>query len=149
MLSSVLKEAANSQDFVSELIGKLQAESGKVEALTALSEELAPKAMYCDIILQSKNAVPVSVIAKDYGMSAAAFNILLHNLRIQYKAAGIWLPYQQYAGKGYTKTRTYIISETASAIHTYWTQKGRRFLYEKLKSRGIVPSAESCKQIIG
>jgi prophage antirepressor-like protein len=77
MLDSVLKEAANSQDFVFELLGKLQAESEKAEALTVLSAELSPKALYYDVILQSKNAVPISLIAKDYGMSAAAFNILL------------------------------------------------------------------------
>jgi hypothetical protein len=43
---------------------------------------IAPKAEYSDIILNCANAIPVSVIAKDYGMTAAAFNKLLHSVGI-------------------------------------------------------------------
>ena len=43
-------------------------------------EEMRPKASYYDLILQSKEAIPVSVIAKDYGMSGKAMNQLLHKL---------------------------------------------------------------------
>jgi len=101
-----------------------------------------PKVMYCDLVLQSKNAVPASLIAKEYGMTAAAFNLLLHDLRIQYKTGGTWLLYQPYAAKGYTKMRTYYVSDEISATHTYWTQAGRMFIYEKLKGYGIVPISE-------
>jgi phage antirepressor YoqD-like protein len=104
---------------------------------------MAPKALYCDLVLQSEKLVPVSLIAKDYGMSAAAFNAMLHDFGIQYPMGGTWLPYQKYAKNGYTKTRTYHVGEKTAAIHTCWTQKGRLFLYEFLGDFGIRPLMES------
>jgi prophage antirepressor-like protein len=104
---------------------------------------LAPKARYYDIILQSDTLVQTSLIAKDYGMSAVTFNRLLHDLGIQYRMGNTWVLYQKYADNGYTKTRTYRASEITSVVHTYWTQKGRVFLYERLKQEGILPQMEA------
>jgi prophage antirepressor-like protein len=119
----------------------------KPEGVAALCKEfltvteknaiLAPKARYYDIILQSDTLVQTSLIAKDYGMSAITFNRLLHDLGIQYRMGNTWVLYQKYADNGYTKTRTYRASEITSVVHTYWTQKGRVFLYERLKQEGI------------
>jgi phage antirepressor YoqD-like protein len=138
----LLDMCEKSQEAAAELLGKLLAEKDKTSALTELAETLAPKALYCDLVLQTQNAIPVSLIAKEYGMSAAAFNTLLHNLSIQYKTGRAWLLYQSYAGKGYTKTLTYMVEDAMCAMHTYWTQKGRLFLYEFLKSCGILPLSE-------
>lgn len=104
--------------------------------------EMQPKASYYDLILQNKNTVPITQIAKDYGMSGRKFNELLHELGVQYKFRKTWLLYQQYAECGYTQSRTYAIDESRSAMHTYWTQKGRLFLYDLLKSEGILPVIE-------
>ncbi len=142
IIGEILEEAAKNQKIAVELTAKLQSEREKTAALKEYTEILTPKARYCDQILQSKNAVPVSLIAKEYGMSAAAFNKLLHHLRIQYKTGDAWLLYQTYAKKGYTKSRTYIIGDVISVMHTYWTQKGRLFLYNFLKNCGILPLAE-------
>jgi len=137
-----LDEMLRSPKFTDALLRKLAEEREKNAALEELAVELAPRALYCDLILQSKNTVPVSLIAKDYGVSATAFNRLLHKLGIQYRAGGTWLLYQSYAGRGYTQTRTYHVGEKTSAMHTCWTQKGRLFLYEALKSCGILPLIE-------
>lgn len=104
--------------------------------------EMQPKASYYDLILQNKNTVPITQIAKDYGMSGRKFNELLHELGVQYKFRKTWLLYQQYAECGYTQSRTYAIDESRSVMHTYWTQKGRLFLYDLLKCEGIYPLIE-------
>ena len=104
--------------------------------------ELQPKASYYDLILQNKNTVPVTQIAKDYGMSGRTFNELLHTLGVQYKLRKTWLLYQEYAEQGYTQSRTYALDAEKSVMHTYWTQKGRLFLYDLLKSEGILPVIE-------
>ena len=105
--------------------------------------ELTPKANYYDLILQSKEALPINVIAKDYGYSARKFNNLLQQMRIQFKLkSGFWLIYQDYAKEGYTCTKTFQLEDGTARTHTYWTPKGRAFLYEQLKRRGIIPLIE-------
>ncbi len=148
--SDTLDELLRNPKFAQRLIKKLEQEREKnaaleVEniALEELAAELAPKALYCDMVLQCTNTVPVSVIAKDYGMGAARFNVLLHNLGVQYKTGGAWLLYQKYARKGYTHTYTFCVSDRTTAIHTCWTQKGRLFLYGLLADCGIYPLMET------
>jgi prophage antirepressor-like protein len=134
-----LDELLGNPKFTEALIAQLDKERRRNKALEEQACEMTPKAIYYDDILQSTNAIPVSLIAKDYGMSAAAFNRLLHTLGVQYKIAGTWLLYQKYADKGYTKSLTFQISKRTSCVHTYWTQKGRRFLYGLLSSFDILP----------
>ena len=84
-------------------------------------------------------------IAKDYGMSGREMNRLLHNLGVQFQLqCGTWVLYQKYANHGYTRSRTIVYDDVhcRSAVHTYWTQRGRRFLYEFLKERGHLPLCE-------
>ena len=112
------------------------------EAKAALLREWEPKVRYHDAILQSQGAIPIGVIAKDYGFSAQWLNSYLHERRIQYKRAGTWLLYQPYANKGYTQTRTIWDGTPYSKLLTYWTQKGRAFLYDFLREDGILPLSE-------
>jgi len=130
-----------------KLFNKLKAERGKNKALLGYIETVAPKAKYYDIILNCNNTIPVSVIAKDYGMTAIAFNKLLNGLGIQYSVGGTWVLYKRYCNHGYTVTRTFLINETTANVRTYWTMKGRHFLYEALKCYGILPEAEKGNQI--
>jgi prophage antirepressor-like protein len=120
----------------------LKEERAKNKSLENLVTSLIPKAQYHDMILQCEDAIPISVIAKDYGMSGVMLNRLLHEAGVQYRRGGTWLLYKDCCNRGYTLTRTYPLTETTSAIHTYWTQKGRRFIYEVLKLYGILPEAE-------
>jgi prophage antirepressor-like protein len=142
IMPETLEEMLRSPAFTEQLLRALGKEREKSAALEGLTKKLAPKAAYFDLILQSKNAVPVSLIAKDYGMSATAFNRLLHHGGIQYRVGGTWVLYQGIADMGYTQTRTYNVGERTSAIYTCWTQKGRLFLYEALKRCGILPLVE-------
>lgn len=104
--------------------------------------ELKPKATYYDLILQNKSLLTATQIGKDYGMGAPKFNQLLHKYGIQYKQGGVWLLYAKYQDKGYTQTSTFALDDEHSKINTKWTQKGRLFLYDFLKSQGIVPMIE-------
>lgn len=108
--------------------------------------ELKPKATYYDVVLKCKDAVNISVIAKDYGWSAQRMNEYLHKKGVQYKQSDIWLLYQKHAGCGYTKTNTHVYEDSCgrehTKVHTKWTQKGRLFIYEMLKADGIYPQIE-------
>ena len=108
--------------------------------------ELKPKADYTDIILQSKSLVTVTQIAKDYGMSGTAMNEMLHNYGVQYKQSGQWLLYSKYHNNGFTHSETVTITHsdgrTGTVMNTKWTQKGRLFIYNLLKSYGILPVIE-------
>ena len=132
---------------------EMEAKQNEIRALEASNAqhlqqigELKPKADYTDKILQSKGVVPITAIAKDYGMSGQEMNRLLHSMKVIYKIGGQWLLYSKYHAKGYTH------SETVSFYHadgrpdvkmnTKWTQKGRLFLYEMLKKKGILPVIE-------
>lgn len=109
--------------------------------------EMTPKANYYDLILQCKHAIPVTIIAKDYGMSPKKFNQLLHKLGIQYKVGGTWVLYSCYENRGWTATKTHSYTHKSTnisdaAVHTYWTQQGRQALYELLKHKGYLPLIE-------
>ena len=108
--------------------------------------ELKPKASYYDVVLNCKDLMSATEIAKDYGKSAKWLNKLLHEKGIQFKQGDIWLLYQKYAEKGYTSTKTQTYNGNDGAVHTkthtYWTQKGRLFIYETLKAAGILPTIE-------
>ena len=86
------------------------------------------------------------VIAKDYGKSAQWMNNFLHELGVQYKQSDIWLLYQKYANQEYTKSNTHTYEDsngvTHSKMHTYWTQKGRLFIYHLMTQHGIYPLIE-------
>lgn len=108
--------------------------------------ELKPKADYTDRILQSKGLLTTTQIAKDYGMSGGKLNKILHEMKVQYKQNGQWLLYSNYQGCGYTHSQTIDITRKDgrpdTTMQTKWTQKGRLFLYNKLKRKGILPMIE-------
>ena len=58
-----------------------------------LIAEMKPKATYYDVVLKCRDAVNISVIAKDYGWSAIRMNEYLHEKGIQFKQGDIWLLY--------------------------------------------------------
>lgn len=149
MTQETLENAILNPDYLLKIVTALKEETDKRRVLEQenseqkqLIVEMKPKVTYCDMVLKSKDLIPVTQIAKDYGMSATSFNKLLHNLKIQYRSGDCWVLYQKYANMGYTKSSTYPVGEEKSIIHTYWTQKGRLFLYENLKINGTLPTME-------
>ena len=112
--------------------------------------ELTPKVTYYDLILQCKDLLSVTEIAKDYGMSATGFNKMLYEFGIQYKQSGVWFLYAKYQSEGYTQTKTQNYNRPdgtqGSKTHMYWTQKGRLFLYDFLKSKDVLPMIERTEE---
>lgn len=122
-----------------ELTGTIAVQSQQIA-------ELQPKASYYDLVLNCKDLISTSAIAKDYGKSAVWMNRWLHEKGVQFKQGDIWLLYQKYAEKGYTSTKTHSYAgtdgEPHTKVHTYWTQKGRLFIYDLMKEDGILPLIE-------
>ena len=154
----VMDDIINNTDALIEALQAFKAEKIRRQALEVENAiqrqqiaEMEPKVSYYDKVLQSKDPVKTSIIAKDYGYSAKNFNQLLKDLKVQYKQGDIWLLYQKYAGNGYTQTKTHAYEDvrlwcgiflSGTSCWTYWTQKGRLFLYDLLKANGILPMIE-------
>lgn len=118
----------------------------EIASLMETVEEMKPKVSYYETILASKELMTTTQIALDYGMSAQKLNNLLHQFGIQYKVKDQWILYSKYAQNGYVHsipieiTRANGRRETKN--NTQWRQKGRLFIYDTLKERGILPLIE-------
>lgn len=108
--------------------------------------EMLPKVSYYDRILQSNATMTITQIAQDYGMSAIAMNKELESMRIQHKERGQWILYAQFLKGGYVHSRAVDIIRRDGRhdvkYNTEWTTKGRLFIYEALKGKGILPLIE-------
>jgi anti-repressor protein len=150
MTPEKIEEVLLNPDTIIQLATTLKAEQEKNRQLLLANmqkdqviHELQPKATYYDLVLQNKTLLSVTKIAKDYGMSATALNKILAEEKVQFRQGDCWLLYQRYAERGYTQSKTQVIDEARTKLHTYWTQKGRLFIYDLLKNkRGILPVME-------
>ena len=140
--------AALSDNLISEQEHRIMLEDNNrrltkiTHSLRETVEVTQPKAAYYDMILLNPDAVPVTLIAKDYGYSAMKFNAMLHEYEIQYSVGGTWELYQKYADQGYTHNNIHYTRTGQIKVHMCWTQKGRLFLYCFLKEKGILPKIE-------
>jgi anti-repressor protein len=141
---------ARALQFANQQLALLKQQNAELVCTIAVQNqqilEMKPKVSYYDVVLNCKDLISTSAIAKDYGKSAIWMNRYLHEKGVQFKQGDIWLLYQKYAQKGYTSTKTHSYpgtdGETHTKVHTYWTQKGRLFIYELMKSDGMMPLIE-------
>lgn len=138
-----IEEALLNPDTLIQLATNLKEERTQRLLAEQRVNELQPKADYYDSILRNKSLMTISVIAKNYGMSAKGMNTLLHELGVQYNHAGTWLMYSKHQNKGYTHTEMIPVQGSEKLVpSTKWTQKGHIFIYELLKSNGVLPLIE-------
>ena len=108
--------------------------------------EMLPKVSYYDQIQKSNATMTITQIAQDYGMSAVRMNKELESMRIQHKVRGQWILYGQFLTGGYVHSRAIDIIRSDGRhdvkYNTEWTTKGRIFLYDALKAKGILPLIE-------
>lgn len=138
-----IEEALLNPDTLIQLATNLKEERTQRLLAEQRVNELQPKADYYDSILRNKSLMTISVIAKNYGMSAKGMNTLLHELGVQYNHAGTWLMYSKHQNKGYTHTEMIPVQGSEKLVpSTKWTQKGHIFIYELLKNNGVLPLIE-------
>lgn len=134
------------QNIISQKDNQIKELETSVQQMDAVITEMTPKVDYADRILSSNECMTVSQIAQDYGMSAKTFNKVLQKAGIQHKIGEQWILYAKHQGKGYVRTRTHDFTKPNGNVGTksltVWTQKGRMFLYEKLKEIGVFPEME-------
>ena len=103
--------------------------------------EFQPIKDYVDTILSCHNAIAITQIAADYGLSGMALNKILNEKGLIRKVNNQWILYAEHLNKGYTTSRTLpykiIFGMKSVAIDTYWTQKGRLKIHEILTGMGI------------
>lgn len=137
-----------SPEFGIKLLAALKEEREKCKELEAQVEknwqiikDFNPIKQYVDTILESRETISTSQIAKDYGIKRRTLNKILHEEGMQHNVNGQWILYRKHMGMGYTKSKTIPITRSDSSpdtkMHTQWTQKGRMMIHEILTRRGI------------
>lgn len=118
-----------------------------IEKQSNTINELLPAANYTKKVLEDNDTLlTITQIAKDFGMSGQALNDLLHDLGVQYKQNGQWLLYSKYQGKGYART---VQSEIKNVKpQTKWTQKGKKFINDTLRKKGIKTIWEQEQEVL-
>lgn len=143
MTPEKIEEALLNPDTLIQLATNLKKERTQRLIAEQRVNELQPKADYYDSILANKSLMTISVIAKNYGMSAVKMNNLLHDLGVQYSQSKTWLLYSKHQDKGYTHTEMIPVQGSDNLKpSTKWTQKGHIFIYQLLKANDILPLIE-------
>lgn len=124
---------------------KIVQSNSEIERAIALNEyeveyvkPLEIKGNYHDKVLKFEGLMTITTIGKDLGLSGVKLNRILKDLKIIYKKGKQWYIYSQYADKGYCQYETILISENKTIYNLKWTEKGRKFIIERLESLGVV-----------
>lgn len=123
---------------IQRLKGELAEKQREIEQLTKEKEQLRKKANAYDSFVSAESYFPITVIAKSLDMSAISLNQYLRKKGVQYCRGDVWMLYQRYVGKGYTRTMWYEYKNDRSRAHMYWTPKGMMFIRELLKQDGLL-----------
>ena len=119
-----------------QLLQATQAIEDQQHVISLQSKELeiqAPKTEFFDRVMQSKSVYNITLIAKEFGMSAIELNNKLQQMKVHYKQQGVYVLTAKYQDKGYTATKTHVfknsMGDERTTILTVWTEKGRNFLH--------------------
>jgi phage antirepressor YoqD-like protein len=88
------------------------------------------------ILTHVSKTYTVTEIAKELGLrSAGELNDLLHKRNIQFKHNGTWLPYSDYAEKGYFHIKQEVLDTGKIIYHRRITGIGREFILDLFKGK--------------
>jgi prophage antirepressor-like protein len=146
MTDDTLEKALASPDFLIQLATRLKEEKQKNTQLENEKKVLKPKAEYVDRVLNADGLFTATEIAKDFGLkSAYALNKILNGFKVIRNVNDKWCLYSDYCGKGYAKDKIIPIKRkdgtTKTVSELYWTEKGRKFLYDFLVMQGLIKEA--------
>ena len=103
---------------------------------------MAPKADYCDKVLESVSCFTTSQIAKELNMTVHDLTRLLLELKVMYRQSGQYMLYADYARKGYARNRTHSYRDGEGELHTrtylVWTERGRRMIHRVCRTEEIM-----------
>ena len=120
----------------------LQIQQKTIEEQHKAIDELAPKAEYCDEVLESVSCFTTTQVAKELNMTVHDLTRLLIKRKVMYKQSGQYLLYADFARKGYARNRTHSHYDSEGLMHTctylVWTEKGRKFIHRVCKSEEIM-----------
>ncbi|MBR0062114.1 MAG: phage antirepressor [Selenomonadaceae bacterium] len=137
-----IEKAIANPDFAIKILAELKKTQAERDAALNQVALLEPKADYCDNVLLSDEHLTSELIAKEYGHSS----IWLHNILVQFniifKRGRTYFLKAKFADQGYRISETVTLEGGKTVVNYYWTQKGRNFIYNFLKAKGIVPSRE-------
>ena len=131
-------------DAVGDQVVRLVKGSENILTLERQVDDLLPKALYSDNVLDSISCYTTTQVAKELGITAQELNRSLCALHIQYYQSGQYMLYAEYAHKGLAKSRTHFKSYMAPASdgrsekvgrvntrpYLVWTEKGRKFIHD-------------------
>lgn len=116
---------------------RVETTTRQLEIANKVITHQAPKVEYYDEVLDSKDLISTTIIAKDLGMSASALNRKLHQMGVIFRQGETWVPYSKYQDKGYCKSKTFPYTDAdgkqKTSIHFYWTQAGRKAIFNAFK----------------
>ena len=102
----------------------------------SLIDELLPKALYADNVLDSISCYTTTQIAKELGCTAQELNRSLCAAHVQYYQSGQYMLYADFAHMGLAKSRTHYHTDELH-VHTrsylVWTERGRKFIHDLTK----------------
>lgn len=124
---NVLDNILNNPDFAINLLTKYKEEKQlrkEEEKKRLIAEERI------ELLSHTERTYTATELAKECGFSSAVLlNKFLEKHKIQYKRNDVWLPYADYATKGYYDLKQQIIDRKKDPVYyAKFTQKGREFV---------------------
>ena len=127
---------------VNELKKQVDIICTQAAVLRQMVMEAFPRVSYYDVVLADADPVSTGVIAEDYGLEADDLYAMLEKLDMVEEREDGWVPEDWVTEKGYAFVGTPRCKQYNDSVIVAWTQKGRLFLYEKLRRCGILPLVE-------
>lgn len=140
-----LEDVRSKPEKLQHLVEELEQERQLRMKLEDEVKELKPLADYTKEVLQSDELLTVTLVAKEFGLTAQKLNQVLHEHHLIFKLTrkngrSCWHVYNEYVKKGWFGYKTHKYADhsnnTRSTTHQYITQAGRQKLHELLPAWG-------------